>query len=446
MLTNSKGYHGISLSGNIKPIEKVEKKKSLKELAYENLSSTVNLGITHISADATNYSGRTVSINGKECLAFGFCAYLGLENHPKLRQAMMDTVRDYGIHFPSSRAYISSGLFQKLNLNLCKIFNKKHISIFSSITIGHLATLPHIIDKNDAAIFDQQAHFSMQSINKLLKTDETSVIAHNNIEKLEEKLELLNLSGNVDKIWYIADGIYSMYGDSTNYEGLKMLQAKYKNFYLYIDDAHGLSWTGKNGCGDAASNLELNERTVLAVSLAKGFGSGGGAIVFPNEEMKNSMIFSGGNYTFSGPMYPPTIGAAIASAEIHLSPEIYKLQDQLGEKISWTNELALKLKLPMVSSKKTPIYFLACGIKEVAFSVCTQLIENGFHTNPCAFPAVPVGRAGVRFTINNHSPYEDINLFLTKMAELYHQALKNYNHSISKVDRSFRRTKSYSSV
>lgn len=435
-------------AGNVIPVssslpKSLGKKQSLKELAYENLSSTVKLGITHVSADVTQYDGRHVTINGKKCLAFGFCAYLGLENHPKLRQAMIDTIKDQGIHFPSSRAYISNGLFKNLNEKLCRIFNKKYLSIFSSITIGHMATLPNIIHKNDAAIFDQQAHFSMQSVSKLLKTDATSIVAHNNMEKLEEKIVELNSSGEIDKIWYIADGIYSMYGDSTNYDGLKMLQAKYCNFYLYIDDAHGLSWTGKNGCGDAASNLELNDRTVLAVSLAKGFGSGGGAVVFPNEEMKNNMIFSGGNYTFSGPMYPPTLGAAIASAEIHLSAEIYQLQRQLNEKIVWTNELTKKLKLPMVSSSKTPVYFLACGIKEVAFSVCKKLIEHGFHTNPCAFPAVPIGRAGVRFTINNHSTFEDINRFLSQMAVLYHKALTYYNHSILKIDKSFKRTRSY---
>jgi len=78
---------------------------------------------------------------------------------------------------------------------------------------------------------------------------------------------------------------------------------------------------------------------VLTTSLAKGFGTGGGVTVLHDKEMHRKILTCGSSYTFSGPVQPPMLGASIASAKIHLSDEIYSLQNKLPQKIELTQRI-----------------------------------------------------------------------------------------------------------
>ena len=204
-------------------------------------------GLTHLYTEDESIQGKTVTINKKEVTNFGSCSYLGLEYNEQLKEGVVDAVTRFGTQFSSSRTYLSIGLYQELESELATIFEKPVI-VSASTTLGHLATLPVIVGANDAIVLDMQVHSSIQMTTKLLKAQKiaTYVIRHNCMESLERKIQDLN--NKYDKIWYLADGVYSMYGDFAPFDELELLLNKYKKFHLYIDDAHGASWGWRKWC------------------------------------------------------------------------------------------------------------------------------------------------------------------------------------------------------
>ena len=117
-----------------------------------------------------------------------------------------------------------------------------------------------------------------------------------------------------------------MHGDVAPLGDLQQLAARYEQLHLYLDDAHGVSWSGRHGRGYVLGNGRIPPRTVIAASLSKGFAGGGGALIFPDKETARLVRTCGGPLIFSGPLQPALLGANIASARIHLSPEIERRQ------------------------------------------------------------------------------------------------------------------------
>ena len=197
------------------------------------------------SADTT-IPDSSVVIEEHEMINFGSCSYLGLEKHPKLKNGVIDAVTKYGTQFSSSRTYLSHALYQELEGLLGNMFDRPVI-VTASTTLGHLATIPVVVGPNDAIVLDLQVHSSIQMTVQQLKAKKIPVhiIKHNCMESLESKIQ--KLYNKHEKIWYFADGVYSMYGDYAPFEELDNLLVKYDKFNLYIDDAHGMGWSGENG-------------------------------------------------------------------------------------------------------------------------------------------------------------------------------------------------------
>lgn len=121
---------------------------------------------------------------------------------------------------------------------------------------------------------------------------------------------------------------------------------------------------------------------------------------------------------FSGPLQPPALGAAIASARLHLSAEFPGLQAELLDRIRWCNELMEGLGVPLASAAEAPIRFVQVGLPQVAYALVGRLMDAGFFTNVAMFPAVPMRQAGVRFTLTRHQSREDIQRLVEAIAEL----------------------------
>jgi 7-keto-8-aminopelargonate synthetase-like enzyme len=130
--------------------------------------------------------------------------------------------------------------------------------------------------------------------------------------------------------------------------------------------------------------------------------------VFPTAELKRRVRTLGGPMIFSGPVQPPMLGAALASAAIHLSPELAQRQAALRERISFCTGLLQEFCLPLECDELTPIRYLTLGLPRVAEAVVARLLDDGFFVNLAMFPAVPMKQAGVRFTLTLHQPPDDI--------------------------------------
>jgi 7-keto-8-aminopelargonate synthetase-like enzyme/predicted N-acyltransferase len=406
------------------------------DMIDEVVSDALEAGIVQLRAEDEQLDGRTVRIHGRRVLNFSSCSYLGLELDPRLAQGAIEATQRYGTQFSSSRSYVSAPPYEELEALLARIFEAP-VLVAQSTTLAHLSSLPVLIEKEDAVVLDHQVHQSVHLAASQLRLQGNTVelVRHGRVERLEQKIR--KLSSGHRRVWYLGDGVYSMYGEFAPARALAWLLSRHEQLHLYLDDAHGMSWTGRHGRGYAAEHFGGHERVVIATSLNKSFACAGGALVFPNTALLQRVRNCGSTFMFSGPVQPPMLGAAIASARIHLSPEIERLQRELRERISLANSTAAELDLPLVSSSEVPIRYIGLGTRSSATDMAAHLLEEGIYVNPTAFPAVSAKRAGARFMVTRHHRPEDVEQLLRAMAERLPVSLAAGGMSRGDVDRVF---------
>lgn len=382
-------------------------------------------------------NGREISMSNKRLINFGSCSYLGLETDERLKDAAIDAVQRYGTQFSCSRTYLSLKLYRELEDLLSAIFPARPV-LYSTTSLGHKAVIPIVVEDTDACIYDQYAHISMQEeiIKLQARGVKVAICRHNRMDEVEHKIK--QLESKYRKIWYFTDGVFSMYGDVAPFELLTQLQKKHSCLHLYIDDAHGMSWTGTHGAGYCLSHITFNNKIILSTSLAKGFASAGGVFLFGDAALYDKVQLWGGPLTYSGPQQPAVLGASIASAKVHLSAELLSLQQWLASKIAYCNDLLKSKNIPMIAATNTPIFFIGIGTNKVACNLVSRLINEGFYTNISVFPAVSENCSGIRFTITNHITFQDIRNLVNAIETHLPLALSEEHRSALDISKAFK--------
>ena len=413
------------------------KRNNFLDTVDEVFTDATKQGILHLYADGDTFTGRKISISGNLLFHFGTTGYLGLEQDTRLKSAASDAIFKYGTQFPLSKTYISHPLYRILEDKVTKMYGHP-IIITKNSTLGHMGVIPSAVADQDAIILDHQVHWSVQSAAKTLKTRSVPIemIRHNHLNMLEDKIKKLSIKHK--KIWYMADGLYSMYGDEAPISDLMELSNKYPQLHFYFDDVHGMSWIGKNGTGFVMSKLkELPEHILLFGTLSKTFGASGAVLVCSNKKMHHKIKTFGGPLTFSAQLEPASVAAAIASADIHLSDEIYLLQNELQQRIHHFNSLLEKAQLPLVEKNNSPVFYIGTGTPITGYNFVNRLLKEGFFVNLGIFPAVPIKNTGVRITISRHNENEEINALVQAMEYHYPKALADTYSSHSIVRKAF---------
>lgn len=394
-------------------------------------------GILHLYAEGNSLNGRTINIKDRELLHFGTTGYLGLEQDERLKEAAISAIRNFGTQFPLSKTYLSHPLYSELESKIEKMYTIPPI-ITKNSTLGHMAVIPTLIRDEDAVILDHQVHWSVQNACQFLKLRGIPVemVRHNNLEMLEDKLR--QLSSKHSKIWYMADGVYSMFGDYAPVQELLTLTKKYSQLHLYFDDVHGMSWKGKNGTGFIFDSIgDLPENVTVISTLSKTFGASGATFFCSDKKIRDKIKTYGGPLTFSAQLEPASVAAAIASCDIHLSPEIEKLQNSLAYKINHFGNLLSKNGLPIVSNNDSPVFFLAMGTPATAFNFSKRLFKEGFYLNLGIYPAVPIKNTGIRITLSAHNQLSDITSLSQAMEFHFQKAVEETGTHEDKIRKAF---------
>ena len=370
------------------------------------------------TADEGAFSGRFVGYEGRQLLNFVTCSYLGLEQREDLKRAAISAIERLGVQFSCSRAVIQSSEYGDLEAALGTMTGGKAI-VAATTTLAHIAALPVLIGPRDAVIIDQQAHASLHTACALLRVP-IDIVRHNRMDQLETRVR--ELSSKYERVWYVLDGLYSMLGDFAPIDALRTLLERYPALHLYVDDAHSTSWAGTHGRGYALERLPDRSRVVGVLSLNKAFSAGGGALILPDEHAAQRVRRAGGPLVFGGPLQPPLLTAAVASAKLHLSSELPTLQAALDERIKLTIKLCDEREVPLADRSISPIFFVRCRTTEKTFSMIKGLREtHGLYTCPAFFPIVPKGQAGVRITVSLHNTLGDIEKLVDALASESHR-------------------------
>ena len=408
---------------------------------YETIDQIISYGvqkeILHLYTEDQAFTGNFIQLKGKPVVNFGSCSYLGLEFDSRLKDAAKQAIDRFGTQFSESRAYVSIHLYQELEEAFLEIFGQP-IVIVPTTTLGHLSNLPVLIQDEDAIILDHQVHNSVQSAVTPLKARGvfTELVRHNRMDQLEDRVKALR--SKYRKIWYMADGLYSMFGDNCPVDDLYALMDRYPELHAYVDDAHGMSIHGRHGRGFVLNNRPMHPKLIMATSLAKAFATGGAVMVYPDTVQMQKVRNCGAPLLSSGPMQPATLGAALACARIHLTPEIGVLQSELHDRIRFANLMLKKYGLPAVSKPDGAVFFVGVSLPKLAYNMVARMLDAGYYVNLGVFPVVPMKQAGVRFTITRLHTYAQIEQMIATMAGELPRALKEEDMKLEDIYKAFK--------
>jgi 7-keto-8-aminopelargonate synthetase-like enzyme len=375
-------------------------------------------GLARQIAEDESFDGRCITLRGRRLVNFGSCSYLGLETDARLKNAACEAVLRYGVQFSASRAYVTAPLYREYEALLSEMVQGAPVVLAQTTSLGHLGALPVLVGERDAVLYDVQVHASVQAALPELRMRGVpcEAVRHARLDRLEERVRAL--ATQHERVFFLCDGIYSMHGDVTDVDGLYALLDRHPSLFVYLDDAHGVSWSGQRGAGTVLGRRRLHERMAVIFGLSKSFAAAGGALVLPDRELAYRVLTEGRTLIFCGPLQPAQLGAGVASARIHLSEELPSLQGKLVARIAAFDRAAARDGVPLASTQSSPIRFVPVGDETAAMDVAAGLLARGYYTNIACFPAVPRKRAGVRLMLNAHQTLADIQGLVAAFAEL----------------------------
>jgi len=252
-----------------------------------------------------------VLIDGKKVLMFGSNSYLGLTNHPKVKEAAIRATQKYGTGCAGSR-FLNGTLDIHIELEerLAHLVKKDATLCYSTGFQVNLGVVSLLAGRNDFLLLDELDHASIiegsrLSFSKVLK------FAHNDMNSLESKLKLCD----PERIKLIVvDGIFSMEGDIINLPEVVRMAEKYSGSIM-IDDAHSIGVLGEKGEGTAAHFGLTDKVDLIMGTFSKSLAALGGFIA-GDREVINFIKHNSRSLIFSAAMTPASVAAVIASLDI----------------------------------------------------------------------------------------------------------------------------------
>lgn len=375
------------------------------------------VGVVGLTAGTPREGPPFVTVEGRSVVSFASCDYLGMSQLEAAKAAARAAVDTWGVQFSTSPAYLKVDLYEELAMLLAAIGGNPHVAIAPTTSLAHQGTLPVLVDVKDLVVVDHQAHSSLGQTMHILRAlgVEVTSVRHSNVDQLEALL----VKNPGRRVWYVADGVYSMFGDVAPLDDLQALSQRHENLWMYFDDAHGFGWTGPYGRGPALSRFTAHPRTVVSVSLNKAFAAGGGATFFPNAQMRAACQLAGIPFVTSGPLKPSELGAGVAVAKAILGEGAATNRVRLHCNIAHTMTEAERLGLTFETSFPTPIFYVRIGATDDAIAASRKLLDQGHLTNPTCYPIVPKGASGLRAAVTALQEPEQITAMLEAIAAVF---------------------------
>ena len=335
--------------------------------------------------------GNDVLIDGHKCIMVGSNNYLGLVDHPKVKQAAADAALKYGSGCTGSRFLNGTlDLHLELERRLAKFMKKPAALVFSTGFQTNLGAISSIVGKGDIALIDRQVHACIVDGCRL-SHGKTFKFMHNDMNDLERVCNNLRNNGHRGGILIIVDGIFSMEGDIIKLPELVEVAQKF-GARVMVDDAHSVGVLGKTGAGTAEHYDLIDKVDITMSTFSKSFASLGGYIVGETDVI-DYIKHHARALIFSASIPPANAAAALAALNIIES------EPERREHL-WKNARRMKKEFQNLGfdtgHSETPIVPIVVGEDLDAFSFWKDLFDNGVFTNPVISPAVPPGKAMIR--------------------------------------------------
>jgi 8-amino-7-oxononanoate synthase len=349
-----------------------------------------------------------VTIDGKRVLMFGSNSYLGLTNHPRLKEAAIKAVEKYGTGCAGSR-FLNGTLDIHIELEerLAKLVHKQAALVYATGFTVNSGVISCITGREDYLIFDEFDHASIIE-GKRLSFSKQLKYRHNDMDALEKLLKRCE----PDKLKVIVvDGVFSMEGDVAKLPEIVALSKKY-NASIYVDEAHSLGVFGKTGAGVCEHFGVSNDVDLIMGTFSKSLGTIGG-FVAADENIINYLKHNSRTLIFSASITPASTGCVLAALDV-MEEEPWR-HDAL-----WANTLRAKegfLKAGFeIGHTETPIIPLYVRDNTKTFKLTRMLMDDGVFVNPVVSPAVRSEDSLIRYSLMATHTFDQIDESIEKIS------------------------------
>lgn len=362
--------------------------------------------------------GNHMKFRGKDVLVWSLNNYLGLANHPEVREADAQAAKDWGLAYPMGARMMSgqTKYHEQLEHELADFVGKEDAFLLNFGYQGMVSIIDSLVDRHDAIVYDSESHACIID-GARLHMGKRFVFPHNNIENL--KIQLQRAKKLTDEtgggILVITEGVYGMTGDQGNLKDIVALKKEF-NFRLLVDDAHGFGTMGATGAGTHQEQGVMDGVDVYFGTFAKAM-AGIGAFVATDANIVDFLRHNMRSQTFAKSLPMPLVIGSLKRLDlIRKNPEF---KDKLWKIV---NALQNGLReagfnLGKAASPVTPV-ILEGGIPE-ATQITVDLRENyGIFCSIVTYPVVPKGVILLRLIPTAVHTLEDVQYTINAYKEV----------------------------
>ena len=374
---------------------------------YDAPQRAMAMGIYPYFREIQSDQDTEVLISGKKVLMFGSNAYLGLTNHPKVKEAAIEAIKKYGTGCAGSRFLNGTlDLHLQLEKRLAEFVGKEDAIVYSTGFQVNLGVVSCITGREDYILWDELDHASIIEGHRLSFSTKLK-FKQKQLQKCEpDKVKLI-----------VIDGVFSMEGDVAKLPEIVALAKKY-NASVMVDEAHGIGVFGDHGRGTCNHFGVTNDVDLIMGTFSKSFASIGGFIA-SDEPVINYLRHHSRSYIFSASNTPAATAAANAALDIMLSePErIQHLWDLTHYALDGFRNMGCE-----IGHTSTPIIPLFIRDNDLTFLIVKELFEAGIFVNPVVAPAVASEDTLIRFSLMATHTKEQLDYAL----ETIHKVFKSH--------------------
>jgi glycine C-acetyltransferase len=341
--------------------------------------------------------GPIVSIDGERLISLSSNDYLGLTHHPRIREAALAAVRDFGVGSGAVRTIAGTmELHEQLERDLASFKGTEAVLTFQSGFSANTGVIPTITGEQDLIVSDALNHASIIDGMRLSKAPR-KIYPHADVGALRETLREARAAGREGTglpyrlILVVTDGVFSMDGDIAPLPAIVEAAEEF-GAAVFVDDAHASGVLGRNGRG-SVDHFELHGRVAIQVgTLSKAVGVLGGYVA-GSQDLRDILVQRARPFLFST-SHPPAVAAACREA-IAVMLDEPELLDRL-----WANTRRFKSELARLGfdtgASETPITPVMMGDPDTAGRFSQRLFEEGVFAQPVVFPTVAIDKSRLR--------------------------------------------------
>ncbi|MFA9389856.1 MAG: aminotransferase class I/II-fold pyridoxal phosphate-dependent enzyme [Prolixibacteraceae bacterium] len=365
--------------------------------------------------------GPRMKFRGKEVLNWSLNNYIGLANHPEVREADAKAAAEYGMAAPMGARMMSgqTNKHEELEEKLAKFVGKQRSFLLNFGYQGMVSIVDSIANRKDVIVYDSESHACIMDgifLHKA-KGGKSYVFQHNNLEKFEKMLgfatRLTDETGG--GILVITEGVFGMAGDLGQLDQIAALKEKY-NFRLLVDDAHGFGTMGKTGAGTGEFFGVQDKIDIYFSTFAKAM-AGIGAFVAGDEDVIDYLQYNMRSQTFAKSLPMPMVIGGLKRLELlqnksELRENLWKVVNHLQKGLR-----AQGFDLGLSNSPVTPVYMKG-GVPE-ATNVVMDLRENyNVFCSIVIYPVIPKGELLLRLIPTSMHTLEDVDYTIKAFTEV----------------------------